>query len=335
MKKLITIVCLLIFIACDDENARSFSLIGNTSNLNDNTILYLEDIEDRKIIDSVKVMDNKFKLNTKLSDSITQAIIHTKDFSQYRYLWLEQNKMIFDARSTDFKNAMVTGSETERLSQKLNSELNSIPRSKRHKLYQEFIIKNPNSIHSAYLLSVYNTTWGKKKSEELFNNLSAQNKNTTYGQDIAKYIHLNKNPKIGEEYVDFSMNNTAGKEISLSDHLGKITLLEFWGSNCAPCRKENPNLVKTYKKYNNLGFEIFAVSQDTDKKNWLKAIEKDQLPWTHVSELSKADNASLIYGINGIPDSFLIDENGIIVARNLRGKELDNKLDELIKTSTK
>jgi thiol-disulfide isomerase/thioredoxin len=122
-----------------------------------------------------------------------------------------------------------------------------------------------------------------------------------------------------------------GDSLKLSEIKGKTILLEFWSSWCSPCRKENPNLVKTYKKFKPKGFEIFAVSLDEDKNSWLKAIEKDRLNWKHVSDLKGDGNeASLIYGINGIPDNFLIAENGEIIGRDLRGEELDKKLTEVL-----
>ena len=127
------------------------------------------------------------------------------------------------------------------------------------------------------------------------------------------------------------MQDANGGLRRLSDFEGKLVLLEFWGSGCLPCRKENPTLVKTYKKYQPKGFEIFAVSQDTKRESWLKAIKDDQLPWIQVSDLKGHNNtASLIYGISYIPDNFLIDQNGIIIERNLRGDKLKEKLNELL-----
>lgn len=117
----------------------------------------------------------------------------------------------------------------------------------------------------------------------------------------------------------------------LSEFNNKLVLLEFWGSWCGPCRRENPHLVKTYNEYHSKGFEIFAVSLEETKEKWKKAIKKDSLSWTHVSDLKGRDNsAGLIYGVNGIPDNFLIDKNGTIVARNLRGEKLNEKLTELL-----
>ena len=328
MKKVILGILTLLILSCNEKPIAEFSLSGTTNNIENGTVLYL----DRKevLIDSVVVENNSFSFRTNLPKSPIQVILRTKNFSNYRFLWLENKPMTFDGSKTDFRNAIVTGSSEEDLSQTLSKEIDSQPGDELKK-YIAFVNKHPNSIHSAYVLSVYSKTWGKEKTKELFDKFSQENKNSEYGKSISKYIELNKNPKIGEKYVDFEMADTNGKMRKLSEFNGKLVLLEFWASNCGPCRKENPNLVKTYEKYRPKGFEIFAVSQDTKKESWLKAIEKDKLPWLQVSDLKGVDNsASLIYGVYGIPDNFLIDQNGIIIERNLRGEKLNEKLNELL-----
>lgn len=142
----------------------------------------------------------------------------------------------------------------------------------------------------------------------------------------------NQGAEHGEMAPDFEAELIDGTTFKLSNLRGEFVLIEFWASWCGPCRQENPNLVKTYDEFNSKGFEVFAVSLDEDKDSWLKAIEKDSLNWKHVSDLKGRENeASLIYGVNGIPDNFLINQNGVIVARNLRGEKLNKKLEELIK----
>jgi len=329
MKKIILGLVTLLVISCSEKQTTEFSLNGKTNDIASGTVLYLENKE--ILIDSAIVDNNSFSFKTKLPKSPLQVILRTKSFSHYRFMWLENNAMTFDATTSGFRNAIVKGSLEENLSQELSKKTDTLPRNERLKKDKEFIKRHPNSIHSAYILSVYSTTWGKEKSKELYDRFSDENKNTEYGKSIANYIKLNKNPKIGENYVDFEMEDVNGEMRKLSDIKDKLILLEFWASNCGPCRKENPKLVETYGKYKPKGFEIFAVSQDSKKERWLKAIKKDKLPWIQVSDLKGRDNvASLIYGINAIPDNFLIDQNGIIVARDLRGKELDKKLAELL-----
>jgi len=329
MKKIIFGIITLLTISCNEKPKSEFSLKGITNGIENGTTIYLNN--ENNIIDSTKIENNSFNFNSKLSKFPIQVVLRTKDFSHYRFLWIENIPMTFDATKTDFRNAKVSGSETENLSFSLSQKIDKLPRKERQKMEMEFVKNNPNSIVSASKLSVYSTTWGKEKTKELYEQFSIDNKNSEYGKSISKYIELNKNPIVGEQYVDFEMEDTNGKMRKLSEFKNKIILLEFWSSNCRSCRQENPNLVKTYKKYKPKGFEIFAVSQDTKKVSWLKAIEKDKLPWLQVSDLKGRDNsASLIYGVKGIPDSFLIDKNGIIIGRNLRGEKLNIKLAELL-----
>jgi peroxiredoxin len=146
---------------------------------------------------------------------------------------------------------------------------------------------------------------------------------------------LNTDPDIGDHFIDFEMQSPEGEIKKLSEFKGKVTLLEFWASWCGPCQWEMPNIKKVYEEFHNDGFEIFAVSLDIDKDSWTKAIEKGNLSWHHVSELKSIGNtADLIYGISGIPANFLINEDGIIIARNLRGDNLEKKLKEIMKKNS-
>ena len=137
---------------------------------------------------------------------------------------------------------------------------------------------------------------------------------------------------VGKEAPEFVLPDVKGKMVRLSSYRGKYVLLDFWASWCGPCRQESPNVVKAYQRFNGKKFDILSVSLDDSKDKWLNAIEKDHLTWTHVSDL-KAWESSVVrlYQVEGIPATFLLDPNGVVIARDLRGNALEEKLDELLK----
>jgi thiol-disulfide isomerase/thioredoxin len=131
--------------------------------------------------------------------------------------------------------------------------------------------------------------------------------------------------------MDFEQMDVNGKKVTLSSLKGRYVLLDFWASWCGPCRAENPNVLKAYNKFKDKHLEILAVSLDQNKANWLSAIEKDAMPWIHVSDLKGWKNeVAAQYGIRSIPQNLLIGPDGRIIAKNLRGSALEKKLSEIL-----
>lgn len=154
---------------------------------------------------------------------------------------------------------------------------------------------------------------------------------TELHKGLSDQIAVWKKAQIGSEMLDITLNNPEGEPIKLFEQLGEITLVDFWASWCRPCRGENPNIVKAYEKYKSKGFTVVGVSLDEDAELWKRAIKQDNLTWTHMSDLKLWNSAVVAqYNISSVPASFLVDKNGKILAKNLRGAALDLKLMQLL-----
>lgn len=170
------------------------------------------------------------------------------------------------------------------------------------------------------------------ESEKIFLALDKKNQESYLGKLVAERIATFKKTQEGVQAADFTQPDVDGKPVKLSDFKGKYVLIDFWASWCAPCRRENPNLLKAYEQYRSKGFEILGVSLDkaSDKAKWIKAIADDKLTWKQVGDMKGWDNeAAVQYEVKAIPMNFLIDPSGKIIAKELRGAALDAKLKEL------
>lgn len=203
------------------------------------------------------------------------------------------------------------------------------------KAKQDYALAHPNSYLAIVALnSTMKDGFDAAGTEKIYNKLSPEVRNTELGQSSLKRILEVKKTQEGELAPDFTQNDVNGKPVKLSDFRGHYVLLDFWASWCAPCRRENPNLVKAYAMYKDKGFRVLGVSLDKPeaKDKWLKAIKDDGLTWTQVSDLKGWTNsAAVLYDVKAIPMNFLVDPQGRIVAKYLRGEDLDNKLKEIYK----
>lgn len=207
----------------------------------------------------------------------------------------------------------------------------------RNTMYRrEFLAKQTENPVSLLVYSDLISTQTMTVSEmrRIYNTFSKDLKNTDFGKQLSKEFVKSDPLAIGNIAPSFSAPTPDGKELALEDALGKYTLIDFWAAWCMPCRVENPNLVRVHEKYKDKGFTILGVSLDRDRDKWLKAIEDDNLEWNQISNLKFwQDPIARQYRIRSIPASILLDEEGRIIAKNLRGKALEHRIKELLKDS--
>jgi len=192
---------------------------------------------------------------------------------------------------------------------------------------------HPKSGISLYILKKYGAYADDYSENEIYyDQLSRWAKRSEDGVVIKKLIDGAKRTIIGKPAPEFTQRDTGGNNISLRSFNGKFILIDFWASWCKPCREENPNLVNVYQKYKSKDFEILgiALEQSHAEKSWLQAIRKDQLIWTNVTDFKYFNNeAAILYGVQSIPANFLLDPSGKIIAKNLKGEELNKRLQEI------
>lgn len=199
-------------------------------------------------------------------------------------------------------------------------------------LVAQFVKENPASYVSAFQLAqTFGYDINPAELEPLFSALSDQVKSSHFGKAVKEGLDAAKTTAVGSIAPDFTLNDTNGKPVSLASFKGKYTLVDFWASWCGPCRQENPTVVKAYNTFKSKGFDILGVSLDEKKDKWEQAIQQDKLAWTQVSDLKGWESeAAALYGIKAIPMNYLLDKEGKIIAKSLRGEELIRKLGEIL-----
>lgn len=237
----------------------------------------------------------------------------------------EKQKQLYE----DYQAAAMSGDE--RKAAEIQKEYESLEEANKE-LVAKFVKENPSSFVSAFQLAqTFAYDVDPAVLEPLYDGLSEKVKGSYFGLAVKKSLDAAKSMAIGSKAPDFTLNDINGKPVSLTDFKGKYILVDFWASWCGPCRVENPAVVKAYHAYKSKGFDILGVSLDEKKDKWEQAIKQDQLAWTQVSDLKgwESDVAAL-YEVRAIPMNFLLDKEGKIIAKSLRGAELMRKLGEVL-----
>ena len=370
MKQFLTAIIILSILGCQ-KDSEGYSISGKIKNVENGKMVYLSELDGNKQavkIDSAVIKDEKFnmdlpaitqsnlsflnieglngnvifiseneQINFKIfKDSLPTSQVSGGKENKVFYTYLDHlknlNQRVMKIRA-DLRKVITSTRDSSTIAklQKEEADLRSDDMTFKKKLVRE----NPDTFVSVLVLTdMINMGATTSEVKELYETLTEGLKQIPLAKTLKTNLDERNAVEIGSKAPEFSAPNPQGEVIALKDSMGKITLIDFWAAWCKPCRAENPNLVRIYNKYHEQGFNIIGVSLDREgqKDKWAKAIEDDKLTWPQVSNLQFwQDPIALLYGVRSIPAAFIIDENGVIVATNLRGNALEAKVKELLK----
>jgi len=326
MKNIFLFIFIFITLTSCQKSVSEFHITGTVEGIRSGTV-YLQKFNNKRfyVIDSALVQEGQFTFSHDLE--LPEIYGLTLDTNKNSYMvFLDENPIRISLDSARYySQTRVEGSDLQDLylEYRKNPEI----------AIDSFISENPASLVSAYVLyRYYSYRLTPKELENHIALLDEKLHQTQYVKTLEKLIPTLEEVTVGRKAPDFTGRGPDGEEIIFSDHVGDGYLfLNFWASWCGPCRRNNPSVVDTYQKYKDKGLQVFGVSLDKDEDRWIRAIENDQLSWPHISDLAMWDSkVAELYGVRVIPSNFLIDPEGIIVAQNLRGEDLEHALNEIL-----
>lgn len=357
MKNILYFLLLIAMGSCQMNNQKEttgYKINGKITSASDSLVVV---ISNEHFKDSTILKDGEFSFSGK-TDTPRKILLTIENAPQRNIFWLENSEITIIADYNDLEFAKVEGGENQEILNIRNSRKipvlktiynyenllqdNTIDKTQKDSIYaalkilsaelkdieKQFVKDYTNTLEGVILLGVKRARWNRDTVSTIFAGMNKEIQSTEYGILTSEYLKSSINPQIGDKYIDFSLKNTKDETVILSHNLGTYTLLDFWASWCIPCRKENPNLIELHDEYSEQGFRIIGASMDKEKSDWLKAVKDDKLPWTNVNDLGglESNNIFLLYDVRFIPDNLLLDKDGIIIARNLRGEDLKKKL---------
>jgi thiol-disulfide isomerase/thioredoxin len=317
------VVC---FLACTNHKESRIVIDGSVVNAEVEKV-YLQKFEEKLffVIDSAEVVDGSFHFST--AAPLPEIYGLTVDVQRGQLmLFLDASPVEVELDpSENYRHSTVTGSAEQ--------DLYADYLTQKDVVIEDFIRAHPASLVATYAL--YRHFSYRLTPEEIQANIRLLDPSllqTQYVKTLEALVEILLSVAPGKPAPDFTADDTEGRPVSLSSRLGNgYVLIDFWASWCGPCRRANPQLVALYSEYKDKGFDIFGVSLDSKKDAWLKGIADDNLAWAQVSDLQYWHSApAALYGVRAIPSNFLIDKDGIIVAKNLEGDELAERLAELL-----
>jgi len=274
--------------------------------------------------------NSQLPLNIDLNKIESYTTGQSKENEELKQLYLINNKFL---KSSETINERFSGYTDATLNNQVQEEIRLVFDSLQdsHKTaIQEYVGALKNSMVPYFATSFLLPEADLRFLKSIDNSLYSKFSSSKYANQLHQKIALLEKTAEGNPAPDIVLNDPFGKKVALSSFIGKVVLVDFWASWCAPCRKENPKNVALYQKYKNSGFEIFGVSLDENRDAWINAINKDQLLWTHGSDLQKWNSPIVnVYNIDAIPYTVLVDKEGKIISKKLIGKDLELKLKEI------
>jgi peroxiredoxin len=342
-------ILFIVFVLSCKNDKNTCHLKGKLENAPETTTLFLVDWEAKKLLDSIQITKGLIDYEFQISQP-KYFLLHNErnqyPFRDQKFIWLEPNEINITGDFNFIKNIVFEGSDSQNefesfnlLKAKTEKKISELQEQIHFKTIEEaktdtlkidslkiklndeitaFLMNHPNSYVTLNTLhdECYNgiRNLNKVQIKKIYTELPETLKNTEMAGEIKKYIELPEPPKVGDIAPEIIQVTPRGDTIKLSDYRGKYVLLDFWASWCAPCRVQSKWLRKIYSKYNSEGLEIFGVSGDDNKRDWINAIEHDSITWMNISDLKGWKNeAFLLYDIKMIPDKFLINPEGVIV----------------------